>query len=82
MPEDRECPRCGGQQVRDNQDKDALSCLQCGNLVYDEPPAKYETDRRSRTDNRQLTKPFEEYRRGMSDEEFEEAFKEVMEESP
>ena len=75
------CPRCvGGQLVRDNQDTDDLACMQCGNVVYSEVPAHYEPDRRSRTDNRQVTKPFEEYRQGMSEEEFEETFKDIMEE--
>ncbi len=76
------CPRCGGQMCRDNQDADALSCVQCGNVVYSETPASYEPDRRSRTDNRQVTQPFDEYRKGMAEEEFEEEFKDIMEEGP
>lgn len=74
------CPRCAGQMLPDAQDDDATACLQCGHVIYAEFPAPYETDRRSRTDNRQVTRPFDEYRKGMGDEEFDEAFKDIMEE--
>ncbi len=77
---DETCTRCDGQMFKDAQDDDAQSCLQCGNMVYVEVPAPYETDRRSRTDNRQVTKPFREYRKTMSASEFEEKFKEVLDE--
>ena len=75
-----ECPRCGGQLFPDDQDEDALCCLQCGHLVYSEAPAPYETDRRSRTDNRQVTKPFKEYRKAMTAEEFEKKFGDILDE--
>lgn len=80
--ESRVCPRCNGQLAQDNQDNDALNCIQCGNLLYDDPPAPYTTDRRSRTDNRQTNKPFDEYRQGMGPDEFEEAFGEIIEGTP
>lgn len=79
------CPHCGdnGQLLTDNQDSDAKSCLQCGEVVYSEPPSEYEPDRRSRTDNRQNPIKFaDEYRKGMSEDEFNEAFedfKDIME---
>ncbi len=63
-----------------------LSCVQCGNIAYTEPPAEYEPDRRSRTDNRQNPDPAnfaDEYRRGMPKDEFDEVFeefKDIMEE--
>ena len=79
-----DCPHCGGQLLPDSQDDDAQSCLQCGAVVYSEPPAEYEPDRRSRTDNRQTPTRFaDEYRQGMSEEAFDEAFedfKDLMEE--
>lgn len=74
------CPKCAGQLFPDTQDEDALCCLQCGKVVYSEAPAPYETDRRSRTDNRQVTKPFKEYRKAMSAEEFEATFKDILDE--
>ncbi len=78
------CPHCHeGQLLPDNQDAGALSCLQCGKVVYSQPPEAYEPDRRSRTDNRQNPDPdnfAEEYRKGMSEEDFNEAFKDLMEE--
>ena len=79
------CPHCDdGQLLPDNQDSDAKSCLQCGHTVYAETPDKYEPDRRSRTDNRQNPIKFaDEYRRGMSEDAFNEAFadfKDIMEE--
>ena len=33
------CPRCGGQ-VMDDLDDDA-SCLQCGHVIYKNPPASH-----------------------------------------
>ncbi|KKM81492.1 hypothetical protein LCGC14_1329370 [marine sediment metagenome] len=74
-----DCPHCGeGQLFPDTQEEGALSCLQCGNLVYNEAPSPYETDRRSRTDNRQVTRPFNEYRQTLTAEEFEEKFKDIL----
>ena len=65
-------------------DEGDLACIQCGNIEYTETPAEYEPDRRSRTDNRQNPAGFaEEYRKGMSEDEFNEAFadfKDIMEE--
>ncbi|KKL27633.1 hypothetical protein LCGC14_2383230, partial [marine sediment metagenome] len=52
--------------------------------VYTEAPAEYEPDRRSHTDNRQNPVRFaEEYRKGMSEDAFDEAFadfRDIMEE--
>ena len=73
-----DCPRCGGQLLQDVYEEGALSCLQCGHRIYDEIPSPYETDRRSRTDNRQVTKPFNEYRQTMTAEEFERKFKDIL----
>lgn len=74
-----ECSRCGGQLLPDTQDTDAKSCLQCGAVVYAEPPADFEPDRRSRTDNRQTPVDFaDEYRKGMTKEAFDEAFEDLQ----
>ena len=77
------CPHCHEGQLLPNDDDD-LSCVQCGNIVYADPPAMFEPDRRSRTDNRQNPVVFaDEYRRALPKEEFEEAFedfKDIMEE--
>ncbi|KKL73466.1 hypothetical protein LCGC14_2074610 [marine sediment metagenome] len=74
------CPHCtDGQLLPDNQDSDAISCLQCGYVYYSESPAEYEPDRRSRTDNRQNPVKFaDEYRKGMSEDEFNEAFSDLQ----
>ena len=79
------CSHCEDGQLMLDGEGD-LSCIQCGNIEYTEPPAEYEPDRRSRTDNRQNPSPIkfaEEYRRGMTEDEFNEAFadfKDIMEE--
>ncbi|KKM25377.1 hypothetical protein LCGC14_1595570 [marine sediment metagenome] len=78
-----ECPHCHEGQLLPNEDDD-LSCIQCGNIKYTDPPAEYEPDRRSRTDNRQNPDGFaDEYRRALTPEKFDEAFadfKDIMEE--
>jgi hypothetical protein len=69
--------------MQDNQDADAMSCVQCGHVIYAEAPAAYEPDRRSQTDNRQeVAKPFNEYRQAMTEEEFEEEFGDIISEGP
>lgn len=72
------CDRCKGQLLPN--DEGDLSCVQCGSIVYTEAPAPFDTDRRSRTDNRQVSRPFGEYRKAMSAEEFKANFEDVLDE--
>jgi len=73
------CTHCHDGQLLSNDNGD-LSCIQCGNIVYAEAPASYDTDRRSRTDNRQVSRPFGEYRKAMSAEEFKATFEDILDE--
>jgi len=61
-------------------DEGDLSCVQCGNIVYAEAPYPYKTNRRSPTDNRQVSRPFGEYRKAMSAEEFKDTFEDILDE--
>ena len=58
------CPKCGGQLLPDDEDRKDLCCLQCGFIVYSET-AVDDGDSRSLLDNRQVEKPFLEYKRAL-----------------
>lgn len=71
------CPKCSGQLVPDNADPEDLSCVQCGYIVYAVQAIEDENDRRNLLDNRQAEKPYEEYRRALSPEDFARMLKEI-----
>ncbi len=58
------CPKCSGQMLPDEADKNDLCCVQCGHIIYGETAAA-DDDRRNLLDNRQAERPFEEYRRAL-----------------
>jgi len=70
------CPKCGGQMLPDEADKNDLSCLQCGHLIYGEV-GEGDGDRRNLLDNRQAEKPFAEYKRALPPEEYKRMLEEI-----
>lgn len=60
----------------DKSDLNDLNCLQCGHIVYGRI-AVDDDDRRNLTDNRQAEKPFQEYKRALSPDDYARMMKEI-----
>lgn len=76
MKAGNECPKCKGQMLPDESDRRDLCCVQCGYIDYHEQPVKDE-DRRNLLDNRQAEKPYAEYKRALSEEEYRRMMEEI-----